>query len=141
MNAETTESTGTTGTPAAAAPAIRYAAVTFDCADPAELARFYGEALALPTVYAGDDFIMLGQEGAPGLGFYRLPDYRPPAWPDPTGERGKQAHLELGVADLDEAEARLVSLGAVKAQEQPNPDRWRVLLDPAGHPFCVTNLA
>ncbi|MGX1483088.1 hypothetical protein RKD45_002164 [Streptomyces griseus] len=26
-------------------PAIRYLAVTFDCPDPAELARFYGEAL------------------------------------------------------------------------------------------------
>jgi hypothetical protein len=23
---------------------------------------------------------------------------------------------------------------------QPSPDRWRVLIDPAGHPFCLTTL-
>ncbi|MCL7497756.1 VOC family protein, partial [Streptomyces sp. MCA2] len=30
------------------APTFRYSAVTFDCPDPAELARFYGEVLGLP---------------------------------------------------------------------------------------------
>ncbi|MFG2438870.1 VOC family protein [Streptomyces sp. NPDC048508] len=30
--------------------------------------------------------------------------------------------------------------GATKATDQPDPDRWRVLQDPAGHPFCVTTL-
>ena len=24
------------------------------------------------------------------------------------------------------------------APEQPDPERWRVLFDPAGHPFCLT---
>ncbi|RZI55165.1 MAG: VOC family protein, partial [Zymomonas sp.] len=30
-----------------------------------------------------------------------------------------------------------VECGATEAEEQPDP-RWRVLLDPAGHPFCIT---
>lgn len=134
--------TGTAATPAstpAALPTIRYAAVTFDCPDPAELARFYGEALGLPVVYAAEDFVLLGQEGAAGLGFNRLPGYRRPGWPGT--EQEKQAHLELGVDDLDAAQARLLALGAVVASPQPDPERWRVLLDPAGHPFCVTTLA
>ncbi|MER6981137.1 VOC family protein, partial [Streptomyces carpinensis] len=93
-------------------PAFRYAAVTFDCPDPAELARFYGEALDLPVAFAGDDFVFLAKDGAPGLGFNRLTDYRRPTWPDPAQE--KQAHLELGVDDLEAAQARLLALGAVK---------------------------
>ncbi|BBA97020.1 hypothetical protein RVR_2574 [Actinacidiphila reveromycinica] len=125
-------------TSAATAPAIRYAAVTFDCADPAELARFYADALGLPVAYAGDDFVLLGEEGAAGLGFNRLADYRRPTWPDPSRE--KQAHLELGVDDLDAAQAHLLELGATEPPTQPRPDRWRVLLDPAGHPFCITTL-
>ena len=68
----------------------------------------------------------------------RLTDYRRPTWPDPSQE--KQAHIELGVDDLDAAEARLLALGAVQPEFQPDPDRWRVLLDPAGHPFCVSTL-
>lgn len=115
---------------------VRYLAVTFDCADPAALARFYGEALGLPCVISTDEFVLLGREGTPGLGFYRLADYRPPTWPESTVQ--KQAHLELGVDDLDSARDRLVALGAVEAVPQPHPDRRRIMLDPAGHPFCIT---
>ncbi|MEU6664809.1 VOC family protein [Streptomyces sp. NPDC046727] len=126
-------------TETASAPAFRYVAVTFDCADPVELSRFYGEMFGLSVAYATDDFVLLGGEGgAAGLGFNRLPDYRRPTWPDPAQE--KQAHIEVGVDDLDTAEARLLGLGATKPEAQPQPDRWRVLLDPAGHPFCITHL-
>ncbi|MFK8909002.1 VOC family protein [Streptomyces sp. YS-3] len=133
MSTETTSASASTS-----APAIRYAAVTFDCPDPAELARFYGSALDLPVAYSSEDFILLGQEGSPGLGFSRLAGYRRPTWPDPSQE--KRAHIDLGVDDLDTAQARLLALGATEPAEQPQPDRWRVLLDPAGHPFCISTL-
>ncbi|MFF0855343.1 VOC family protein [Streptomyces sp. NPDC003280] len=120
------------------APAFRYVAVTFDCADPAELARFYGELLGMSAHFTSDDFILLGKEGATGLAFNRLAGYRPPTWPDPARE--KQAHIEVGVDDLDVAEKHLLGLGATKPGFQPQPERWRVLLDPAGHPFCITTL-
>lgn len=122
----------------ASARPFRYAAVTFDCPDPTGLARFYGEALGLPVVHSTDDFVLLGQEGSAGLGFNRLEDYRRPTWPDPSQE--KQAHIDLGVDDLDVAESRLLALGATEPAVQPEPDRWRVLLDPAGHPFCISTL-
>lgn len=35
-------------------------------------------------------------------------------------------------------ESRILALGATRAEVQPNPDKWRVLIDPAGHPFCIT---
>ncbi|MEU8027763.1 VOC family protein [Streptomyces sp. NPDC049099] len=134
----TTETTSTSASTSASAPAFRYSAVTFDCADPAELARFYGESLGMSVLFSTDDFVLLGKEGATGLGFNRLADYRPPTWPDPAQE--KQAHIELGVDDLDVAEKRLLELGASKPGFQPGGERWRVLLDPAGHPFCITTL-
>jgi len=120
------------------APAVRYASVTFDCPDPVELARFYGEVLGLSVRFSSDDFVLLGKEGSTGLSFNRLASYQRPTWPDPFQE--KQAHLELGVDDLDVAQAWLLALGAVEAATQPHPDQWRVLLDPAGHPFCITTL-
>ncbi|MGX4735740.1 VOC family protein [Kitasatospora griseola] len=118
--------------------ALRWSAVTFDCPDPAELARFYTAATGLPVVYSTDGFVLLGQEGAAGLGFNQVADHRPPSWPDQSG--GKQAHLEFGVDDLDAAQDRLVELGAVAPEFQPDAERWRVLLDPAGHPFCISTV-
>lgn len=117
-------------------PEIRLLSFDFDCPDPAEPARFYRHALDLPVLYSSDDFVLLGREGAPGLGFVRQTDFQPPTWPDPA--HGKQAHLELGVADLDAAQERMLALGAVLPSFQPRPDVWRVLLDPAGHPFCLS---
>ncbi|WP_116244703.1 VOC family protein [Nocardiopsis sp. FIRDI 009] len=117
-------------------PVIRFLSVDFDCPDPAELARFYRDALDLPVLFSSDDFVLLGRADAPGLGFVRQTDYRPPTWPDPAQQ--KQAHIELGVEDLDAAQDRMLALGAVAAPFQPRPDVWRVLLDPAGHPFCLS---
>jgi hypothetical protein len=62
-----------------------------------------------------------------------VPDYQAPGWPD----AGKQAHLDLKVADIDRAVAELVGAGAAKPEFQPG-DGWVVLTDPAGHPFCVS---
>ena len=45
-------------------------------------------------------------------------------------------HFDFQVADLDLAVAEAVALGATVADDQPN-EHVRVLLDPAGHPFCV----
>jgi hypothetical protein len=45
-------------------------------------------------------------------------------------------HLDFTSDDLGAAAERAVALGAT-LPEQQDP-RWRVLLDPAGHPFCLT---
>ncbi|MFD6355119.1 VOC family protein [Nocardia tengchongensis] len=63
-------------------------------------------------------------------------DHRPPDWPG--NEVPKQMHLDLFVTDLDAAEQAAIDCGATKPDFQPAPDRWRVLLDPSGHPFCLT---
>lgn len=45
-------------------------------------------------------------------------------------------HLDLEVDDLDQAVAHAVDVGAELASFQPQAD-VRVMLDPAGHPFCL----
>ncbi|MBK7622897.1 MAG: hypothetical protein IPJ14_09580 [Kineosporiaceae bacterium] len=46
-------------------------------------------------------------------------------------------HLDLSADDLDAVAERAVALGATLPEQRDT--RWRVLLDPAGHPFCLTS--
>jgi len=52
----------------------------------------------------------------------------------------KQMHFEMAVDDLDVAEAAAVKIGATRASSQASPESWRVLFDPAGHPFCISTM-
>lgn len=115
----------------------RLGAISLDCADPVALAAFYRQMLDLEEMFATPDFVAL-KGSAVLLTFQRVADHRPPDWPD--GPVPKQVHLELAVSDLDSEETRIIGLGATKAAVQPQPDNWRVLIDPAGHPFCITTL-
>jgi len=117
-------------------PSVRFAAVSLDAADPLPEAEFWRDLLGLEIIWQNDDFVAL--RGAPVLiTVQRVAGHRVPLWP--TGEVPKQLHLELAVTDLDHGEQAAVALGATRALEQPSPDRWRVLIDPAGHPFCLSN--
>ncbi|MPZ82293.1 MAG: VOC family protein [Actinophytocola sp.] len=113
----------------------RLAMVSLDCAEPVPLAKFWA-ALLDGTVIVSDDQVSAVQTDAIMIATIRVPDYRPPTWPG--GATPKHIHLDLAVLDLDETEAAALKLGASKADDQPQPDQWRVYLDPAGHPFCLT---
>ncbi|MGC7193868.1 VOC family protein [Mycobacteroides abscessus subsp. abscessus] len=115
----------------------RLGAISIDCADPAALAQFYRQVLDLEVLFESEQFVAL-KGAAVLLTFQRVADHQPPQWPD--GSVPKQLHLELAASDLDAEEARILGLGATKAEVQPNPSGWRVLVDPAGHPFCITNM-
>lgn len=115
----------------------RLAGVSLDTADPARLAEFYRQLLGLELYIETDDFVAL--KGAAILvTAQRVEGHVPADWP--TGPTAKQLHLELAVDDLEAAETAALALGATRAVEQPDPNRWRVLIDPAGHPFCITKL-
>ncbi|MFD9167323.1 VOC family protein [Streptomyces sp. NPDC059558] len=118
-------------------PQLKLSAITLDCSDPLALAAFYQQATGLePHPKSDADFAGLNHEDGLFIGFQRVDDYRAPRWPDQTVPQ--QFHLDFDVDDLDEAEAWLLDLGASKPEYQPNEERWRVLIDPAGHPFCLT---
>jgi catechol 2,3-dioxygenase-like lactoylglutathione lyase family enzyme len=122
-------------------PLMNLSAITLDCPDPLALATFYQQATGLKVhPESNAEFAALEGEGGLSIGFQRVDGHRAPSWPDPAVPQ--QLHCCFRVVDLDEAEARLLELGGGKPDQQPQEHRWRVLTDPAGHPFCiVTGLA
>ena len=112
----------------------RLVAVGIDSADPRALAAFYENLTGWKVEFSSDDFVALA--GGPGwLTIHRVEDYRRPTWPTPHVP--KQMHLDFEVDDLDAAQSEAVQAGAAVADFQPRPEKWRVLFDPDGHPFCL----
>ena len=117
------------------APIAKFSLVALDCVDPSEMARFYGAITGWGVdPESDDDWIQLASHSGATIAFQRSPGHVPPDWPDGTSQ---QAHLDFDVDDLDDGEARVLDMGAHKAEFQPHPDSFRVFLDPAGHPFCL----
>ena len=111
--------------------------VTLDCADARTSGEFWSALLGWDLAHADDAYAMVTGP-ATSLGFGTLADHEPPAWPDEHGR--KQFHLDLACDDLDATERRCLELGASLADPQPG-ETWRVLVDPGGHPFCLTDAA
>jgi hypothetical protein len=74
-------------------------------------------------------------DGSTRILFTRVDGYEGAGWPS-TGTP-KRYHLCLQADDRAEAVERCLELGAAKPAFQPGGDRWTVLTDPAGHPFCL----
>lgn len=110
------------------------AAINLECIAPAPLARFWADLLEGEVVIETPDYCAV-KAGPLVLGAARVEGYQSPTWPSP--ERSQQIHLDLKVDDLDAAERQAIRLGATTEDEQPRPQRSRVLRDPAGHPFCL----
>ena len=113
-----------------------FSLVALDCPDPRSLAEFYRSIVGgeIRESTATDDWVRLETPSGSDIGFQLDPAYRPPQWPAGLPQ---QAHLDFDVTDLDEGEKAVLDLGARKTEMQPDPDNWRVFLDPAGHPFCL----
>ncbi|WBB68731.1 VOC family protein [Micromonospora sp. WMMD812] len=110
------------------------AMVNLDSSDPAAHAAFYQRVLGWEITHSQPEYAMLSGGGV-SLGFGLVDGYRPPSWPDPAA--GKRYHLDLYVDDLAQAEKEFVAAGATRPQFQPGAERWVVLIDPIGQPFCI----
>ena len=119
-------------------PSLRWTGVCIDCADAEVLADFYGRLLGWEvTNRDGAGWVaMPDPAGGTGLLFQAEAAYRPPVWPEQPSGQDKMLHFEIQVDDLDAAVAFAVASGARLADHQPQPT-VRVMLDPAGHPFCL----
>jgi len=117
-------------------PAIAKLTVfALDCADPRGVAEFYSKITGWAVDRDDGDWVQLRGDGGPTLAFQLAPDHVPPTWP--SADHPQQAHIDFSVDDLDAGEAAILAVGARKAEFQPEPDSFRVYLDPAGHPFCL----
>jgi predicted enzyme related to lactoylglutathione lyase len=123
-------------------PSIRWVRVTLDCADTAELASFYSHLFGR-EISASDGAgwaQVRDPAGGVGLNFQADSSYEPPTWPEAPGAQMKMMHFEVLVDDLKAAVRLVQEAGGTEAPHQPqdrDQGRLRVMLDPAGHPFCL----
>lgn len=123
---------------------IKLYAVMLDCKEPHELAKFYAQLLGWEIPYYDQEWACVGAPGMeqgtyPGITFQRNADYQPPVWPNKPEAQQQMAHLDFAVNDVEGAAQHAIRCGATMAAEQLS-DGWRVMLDPAGHPFCLCQM-
>jgi catechol 2,3-dioxygenase-like lactoylglutathione lyase family enzyme len=136
-------------------PRTRLSGPVIGCGDAWELAEFYASLLGWTVVdrsekVPGGWALVKSPTGEHKLEFQREDPFVPPVWPTVAGEQQMGMHLDIavdGLAPLSAMEQRrqqfgetvksAVSLGARVAEQQPQPGRIVVMLDPAGHPFCL----
>ncbi|WP_244950463.1 VOC family protein [Streptomyces griseofuscus] len=98
-------------------PLGRPGSVALDCADPRPLAAFWAAMPGGDLTTESDAFCAV-ELGRLLPATARVPDYRPPQWPD---GRAKQFHLDVAVEDLERAERLAFATGATAAAHQPDP--------------------
>jgi catechol 2,3-dioxygenase-like lactoylglutathione lyase family enzyme len=129
-------------------PAMAVTSVTIGAPAPRDLAAFYAQLLGWPVTASEparpgmpreDGWAQIqppaGQEG-PTLNFEYEAKFTRPVWPAADGGQNATQHLDIAVGDLDETVRWALAAGAILADVQPQQD-VRVMLDPAGHPFCL----
>jgi catechol-2,3-dioxygenase len=111
--------------------------VVLEAPDAHRLARFYSDLLGWEISREDQEGAAMGPPGGVAyLAIQAAPDYVRPVWPATEGAQQIMMHLDFEVVDLEAAVAHALELGAEQAEHQPQQD-VRVLLDPAGHPFCL----
>jgi hypothetical protein len=112
----------------------RWHGLIIDCPEPGRLASFYEQLLSMVRVQDEEGWVVIGDAAdRPGVAFQKVEDYRPPRWPDP--EYPQHMHFDVRVDNLDEAEAKVLDLGATRLPG--GGEHFRVFTDPVGHPFCL----
>ncbi len=123
---------------------IKLYAFTLDCKDPYELAKFYAGLLGWDIPFHNEDWACAGAPGTaqgayPCILFQRNPAYQPPVWPETREAQQQMAHMDFAVNDVERAVQYAIHSGAAMADAQFSED-WKVMLDPAGHPFCLCEM-
>ena len=122
--------------------------VTIGCPNPRELVAFYARLLDAeitaseppregePANAGWAQLRVTGERGTITLNFEFERQWRTPVWPSEPDRQHITQHLDIHVDDLNGAVAWAEQCGARQAGVQPQDD-VRVMIDPAGHPFCL----
>ena len=111
--------------------ALHLHSITFDAADPAELARFWAAVTGYEMGMANEYVSELSGDGTIG-----------PRWlfvkvPEDKAAKNRM-HLDLGTADLDGEVERVVGLGATLVGRYDEwGATWATFTDPEGNEFCI----
>ena len=120
-----------------AQPSLRISATVLGAPDARSLATFYERLLGWTRLDDEPGWVRLqSPSGGTGPSFQHEPDYVPPSRPAGPGEQQMMSHLDIATEDLEAGLTWAQEVGAVLAEFQPQ-QHVRVMLDPAGHPFCL----
>lgn len=106
---------------------LRIDALAIDCADRSGLARFWQQLIGGTIEVDGDGDVLLHSERL-SLIFLQVPERKTVK---------NRLHLDLRGDTYTEAIARALELGATKADDVYDGDRWQVLRDPEQNEFCI----
>jgi catechol 2,3-dioxygenase-like lactoylglutathione lyase family enzyme len=123
---------------------MKFGCVTLDSKNAEEHADFYQKLLGWPIRFTNTDdslkFVGITNETQDLiLLFQEEENYERPVWPTEKGQQQQMTHLDFFTDDLEKDVAHAIACGAAPAQTQFS-DRWRVMIDPAGHPFCIEKM-
>ncbi|MDR1563990.1 MAG: VOC family protein [Oscillospiraceae bacterium] len=113
--------------------------ITFDCRNANELADFYVKLLGLEKTISTDEWAAIHTPQGIMLVFQTVENYERPVWPWTAGKQQQMAHIDFFVENLDVSVEQAITYGAKKADIQYHNDST-VMLDPAGHPFCLSTV-
>lgn len=102
-------------------------ALAVDCADRHGLASFWQQVIGGTLEVDGDGDVTLQRDGL-SLIFLTVPEAKTVK---------NRLHLDLRGDGFEEAVSRALELGATRADDVYDGDRWQVLRDPEGNEFCI----
>jgi catechol-2,3-dioxygenase len=122
---------------------MRLGAVVLDSGNSDELAGFYQKLLGWSKevqTFEGDKWVIVKSVGGESLPlvFQQVDNYEKPKWPSASGIQQQMMHLDFYVK-FDEYSKNVehaISCGATVSEVQYS-EGLNVMLDPAGHPFCI----
>ena len=117
---------------------IKMGAIVLDSNNSDELADFYAKLLGWTKHRYDAEWVIVSGDKGEGLPlvFQEIENYERPVWPAASGAQQQMLHLDFYVDDVEQAVRYALSCGAELSKVQLCDD-WKVLLDPAGHPFCI----
>lgn len=109
---------------------LEWEQVIVDSAQPAELGRWWANALGWVVTIDGDDEfeIRSAPDRLPGLVFVPVADAK---------VRKNRLHLDFRPDDPAAEVERMIALGARRVDVGQGEQPWTVLQDPEGNEFCV----
>ena len=118
-------------------PSMILAGTVLDSPDARSLADFWEAFLGWRRTQNEEDWVVLTPpDDGTRLSFQTEPNYVRPVWPSSPDEQQMSIHLDIATDDVDRSVAQAIELGATVAEWQPQ-GAVTVMLDPAGHPFCL----
>ena len=115
---------------------IRLTTVNLNAPDPSALGAFYARLLGWEVKVDEPGWVVVSGAGDVGLSFEEDVHFQPPVWPSDPHEPPIQMHLDVRATDLAGAVRHAEECGATLHAHQPQDD-VRVMVDPAGHVFCL----